>query len=235
MKNKIVIILTISFMSLLLSSCNNSFVDARDGKKYRTVKIGKQTWMAENLNYKVEGRSYCWGGKSQNCDKYGRLYTWATAIDRTENECGAYKKECIIPSSNIQGVCPDGWHLPSVYEFQDLLIAVGKKKNIAGINLKSTSGWRERRDKDGNIKGCGKNTYDFNAVPTGIGYMDHKGTITESSSHGEDKAAMFWTSTMINNPSANVMSLSDFNDDATLPALDKNWLVSVRCIKNESD
>ena len=97
---------------------DNGLVDKRDGKMYRTVKIGDQTWMAENLNYKTKN-SYCYDGKSVNCSKYGRLYLWKAA-----------KK-----------ACPNGWHLPSKTEFETLLDSVGGKK-IAGKSLKSKIGWK---------------------------------------------------------------------------------------------
>jgi uncharacterized protein (TIGR02145 family) len=91
--------------------------DIRDGKQYKTVKIGNQTWMAENLNYNASG-SKCYQNNSANCDKYGRLYNWSTA--RT--------------------ACPSGWHLPSDAEWTTLENAVGGS-NAAGRHLKATSGW----------------------------------------------------------------------------------------------
>jgi uncharacterized protein (TIGR02145 family) len=95
----------------------DTFTDPRDGKTYKTVKIGKQTWMAENLNYEASG-SKCYVDDPANDQKYGRLYNWETA-----------KK-----------VCPPGWHLPSDAEWQELVDFCGGKE-IASTKLKSTSGW----------------------------------------------------------------------------------------------
>jgi len=84
---------------------------------YGTVKIGNQTWMAENFNCEVDG-SKCYGNDLANCVTYGRLYDWATAKE----------------------VCPSGWHLPSDDEWDELMTTVGGSSN-AGTKLKATSGW----------------------------------------------------------------------------------------------
>ena len=101
------------------NTSSSVFTDTRDGKKYKTVKIGSQTWMAENLNYAANG-SKCYDNNSGNCAKYGHLYDWNTA----------------------RSACPSGWHLPSYDEWDMLSNAVGGEK-IAGKKLKAKSGWKD--------------------------------------------------------------------------------------------
>jgi uncharacterized protein (TIGR02145 family)/uncharacterized repeat protein (TIGR02543 family) len=95
----------------------STFPDSRDGKTYKKVVIGTQTWMAENLNYDASG-SVCYDNDPANCTKYGRLYNWATALT----------------------ACPSGYHLPSDAEWTTLTDFVGGS-STAGTALKSTSGW----------------------------------------------------------------------------------------------
>ena len=98
---------------------DGSLKDSRDGQTYRTVKIGSQTWMAENLTVKTKD-SWCYDNNESNCKKYGRLYTWNVA----------------------KRACPSGWHLPSKSEIETLIEAVGGKSE-AGKMLKSKTGWSD--------------------------------------------------------------------------------------------
>jgi uncharacterized protein (TIGR02145 family) len=100
-------------------SSRSTFTDTRDGKTYKIVKIGRQNWFAENLNYAAKG-SVCYEKSADNCAKYGRLYNWATA----------------------KTACPAGWHLPSDAEWTTLTDNVGGE-DIAERNLKSAAGWNE--------------------------------------------------------------------------------------------
>jgi len=95
----------------------STFTDTRDGKVYKIVKIGSQTWFAENLNYALWG-SKCYENKANNCAKYGRLYNWKKA----------------------NKACPAGWRLPNDDDWTTLLDYVGGS-DTAGKKLKSTSGW----------------------------------------------------------------------------------------------
>jgi len=95
----------------------STFTDTRDGKTYKKVTIGTQTWMGKNLNYAAKG-SVCYDNNAENCAIYGRLYNWNTALK----------------------VCPAGFHLPTDKEWTALTDYVGGSKT-AGTKLKSTSGW----------------------------------------------------------------------------------------------
>ena len=96
-----------------------TFKDSRDGKTYKTVKVGDKTWMAENLNFAAKG-SACYENKDANCTKYGRMYNWNTAVK----------------------ACPAGFHLPSDDEWTALVDYADVEKN-AGKKLKSKAGWNE--------------------------------------------------------------------------------------------
>ena len=178
---------------------NNKVKDLRDNQVYRTVTIDKQVWMAENLNYE-SGLSYCYDSKIENCAKYGRLYTWATAMDSlgfwsSNGEGCGIGFEC-SPAYPVRGVCPKGWHLPNNVEWETLLSFVDDSapdKSISGTAvysnagnvLKSASGWSN--------EGNGVDTFSFSALPAG--YADLLNGSSDVRYKNEGSFALFWSST----------------------------------------
>lgn len=119
---------TLFLIQIALAQSNATFTDPRDGQPYKTISFiesitGKSiTWMAQNLNYKVEG-SYAYDDNENNRKELGLLYTWKAA-----------KKNC-----------PNGWHLPTDSEWAMLVNQFGGLGK-AGEALKSVKSWNE----DGN-------------------------------------------------------------------------------------
>jgi uncharacterized protein (TIGR02145 family) len=188
--------------------------DSRDGQTYKTVQIGSRTWMAQNLNYK-SANSYCYNDNANNCTKYGRLYTWAAAVGKSEEVCD-FGHSCSLPSGNIQGVCPSGWHLPSDTEWDTLFMMVGGL-SFAGSKLKSTSGW----DSDGN----GTDAFGFSALPAGD--RNNNGNFDD-----EGIYANFWSSTEHDSNIAYNLHLAYIADGAYMYGSDKYNGYSVRCVKD---
>jgi len=137
---KISLLITIALLIFLLSLVaqeTGSFNDSRDGKSYRTVTIGTQTWMSENLAYKTNSGCWAYENNISNVRKYGYLYDWKTA----------------------QSVCPPGWHLPIDSEWLTLMSFLGSG-DIAGGKLKSTISWESPNTGATNSSG-------FSALPSG--------------------------------------------------------------------
>ena len=195
-------------------------VDHRDYHIYKIVTIGTQTWMAHNLNYETEMGSYCYKDSAKYCEKYGRLYTWATAMDSagtwTTNGKGCgYNKTC-SPTYPVRGVCPEGWHLPTLTEWNTLFTAVGGQ-STAGKKLKSTSGW--------NSSGNGTDAYSFSALPAGS--RNRSGDYND-----EGDYTYFWSSTEYDSYLAYRMYLYYLSANAYLGNDFKSIGFSVRCLKD---
>lgn len=223
-----------------LSSSNNngeysSLIDERDGQEYKTVKIGDQWWMAENLNYydtlnlSVKAKSWCYNDSAYYCKKYGRLYTWAAAVDSVKLyrdksiDCG-YGRACVL-SDTVYGICPLGWHLPNNMEWETLYSAVGGQSTAAKI-LRTTSGWLEGDN--------GTDSVGFSALPAG--YMtsyDCKGHVGSIGCFGsEGYSANFWSATENSVYEAYYMQFYYFLEGATGGFISKNYAHSIRCVKN---
>ena len=122
-----------------------SFTDSRDGKTYKTVRMGDQVWFAENLNYD-DGHGLCPMLEAENCEKYGRLYNFE----------GRDAKMYTYSSSNYLSLCPEGWHVPDSLEWKKLISHVTSFNDgePVGVSLKTTTGWYTEGDTV-NIEGNG--------------------------------------------------------------------------------
>ena len=173
-----------------------TFTDPRDGQTYKTVKIGNQIWMAENLNFDAEDGCFAYNSSLSNAKKFGRLYDWETACK----------------------VAPNGWHLPSIEEWQELIDFLGGKK-VAGKKMKSTTGWQQN--------GNGTNESGFNALPGGCrlsgrdSNMGYAAYFLSSSEHD--------TAGRVHGRSLDCSSSEIYFDSS-----DKKDSFSVRCIKDEN-
>lgn len=194
------------------------FVDSRDNHVYRYISVGKkstaQVWMAENLNYEVNNgsQSWCFDNDDENCSEYGRLYTWAAAVGKTEADCG-YDNECGIKMP-FRGICPAGWHMPSDVEWNTLL-KNSKEEKKSGTMLMSKNGWNGSKGND---------NLDFTALPAGFlneGIFEELGT-----------SSFFWTALEVNAAKALAYALSVKETRALSKEKDKDLGFSIRCIRD---
>lgn len=195
-----------------------TMTDSRDGRVYKIVTIGTQTWMAENLNYETE-EDWCYDDSYYNCMKYGRLYTWTTATGSTWDECG--NGVCDLGTDIVQGICPDGWHLPTQEEWELLLAIVG-----GSSALRASSGWEKSIAGEA---GNGYDTYGFTALPGGS-------RSDEGNYNNGGDVAFIWSATQSNHylytNYANLLALYSFSSNVTLGKLYKGHAASVRCIQD---
>jgi len=160
-------------------TCGEHLVDYRDGQSYTTVQIGSQCWMQENLNYDNGcsninyssstdvGWCACYANNQTNCDTHGKLYQWSAAMNNN--------------TSTTQGVCPDGWHIPTDAEWTKLTDYINSNISYRcnGTNtyiaksLASASGWalNDTICAVGNNQSI-NNSSGFNALPAGDRHND---------------------------------------------------------------
>lgn len=154
-----------------------TFVDERDGQEYKYTTIGDQVWMAENLNYNAVG-SICQGKDESKCELYGRLYRYTWQDRNTGRDT--------INWDFIDSVCPPGWHLPKLAEWEKLASYVGgMDSEIAASRLKSVDGWENSN------WGAGVNVCGFSVLPSGYfsyesSYEGHCGFFLSSTADYEN-------------------------------------------------
>jgi uncharacterized protein (TIGR02145 family) len=200
----------------------DSFVDIRDGQTYKTVKIGTQTWMAQNLNYQTDS-SWCYEHSADSCAKYGRLYPWAAAMT----------------------VCPSGWKLPDTTDWTRLVLAVGGRDTTifgtpvgwptwvgAADKLKTTDGWGPWYYQSQG----GTDDYGFSAMSGGYFLYDDRNYFMYAGGKG-----YWWSASITGNIMGDGMAyewiMSETNRSYDIITrgwsyLDSETAESVRCIKN---
>ncbi len=203
-----------SSLNSVYDAVNNTLTDSRDGQVYKTVTIGTQVWMAENLNYLPEdtvgtiwaGKSLCgggaWKGKIEgDCNIYGRLY-----------EDDFTKKE-----ENINSICPDGWSLPSKKQYEILTSFLGEDA-INKMKIAVTAYWsiNESTNQSG-----------FSAIPAG--YYSSLG-FNDMHHEGVSVASFAFVCTGSND--RNVISIEEDESDFWWGSFGNHYHMSVRCIKD---
>ncbi len=188
-----------------------------DGKFYATMLLGEQCWFAENLNYETQTGSWCYDDDSQNCDRYGRLYSWETTMAGIKEE-------------RSKGICPEGWHVPSDEDFKELEREIGMTR----IESNNTE-WRGTELKVGDVmkvsNGCTKigesfcGSSKFNVFLGGS--RSTAGAYRYIGTH-----AFLWTSTFLGNDALRrLFSIENTGVHRDIASIENGFYV--RCIKSK--
>jgi len=202
------------------ATCGFPFIDSRNGQIYNTVQIGDQCWMAENLNIgtQIDGlvtmsdnsiiEKYCYDDDSMNCELYGGLYQW--------NEMMQYKT-----AQSEQGICPNGWHLPSDAEWFEM-----ENYLDPSINNPDITGWRGIDCGEQLLAGGSSG---FEVLLAGKREWNTGGFTRMG------ERAHFWTSTINSYNPEDSWFRQLHNDETQIyrNGASKLYGVSVRCVKDE--
>ncbi len=191
-----------------------NLTDDRDKKVYKTVIIGTQTWLAENMNYEVANSSWCYK-KDPQCNVSGRYYDWI----------GANK------------ACPSGWHLPTMEEWGTLFdYTYGSDCLPNGCEdgatpLKAQTGWD---DDDFEIDPNGTDKYGFTALPSGIRGPDGHFTFEDAEENGHNGYIYMYTWSSTEDEGVPQGYAFTFDGLVAPTPLDPNSGAPVRCVKNNN-
>lgn len=201
------------------------FTDSRDNQKYKIEKIGNYYWFAENLRYadssktkNLKNNMSCLDDKSKNCEKYGPLYTWTAAMDLPDSL--ATNRNYNLPSWQVQGICPNGWRIPSTQQWYNLLQYVDQMNGTEGdaTSLKSISTW----DKDDSTS-SGVNRFGFNVLAGGR-HNNEGGFLSGG------KYAYIWTSDEVDAGTAKGYSFHHNSSVVSSGNYYKDHGLSIRCV-----
>lgn len=196
-------VLLIVFVTTACDFLGNSFTDDRDGRTYKTIKIGNQIWMAENLNYNIGEGSSCFDESDKYCNVYGRLYT----------------------STEAKYACPNGWRLPRVKDWEILLQYLGEN---AGGKLKATgtSLWKSPNNGATNESG-------FNALPGGYYEKNFRIISLKGNPYQEMGSVAIWWAFDDDKNKYIIYELDYYSSKVSKGyKLNTSGRASIRCIKN---
>jgi uncharacterized protein (TIGR02145 family) len=197
-----------------IQGCGASVQIQGDDESYGTVQIGNQCWMTRNLNvgnpiaYSPTNNSVvekrCYGNHPDNCDKYGGLYQWDEMMNYATNE-------------GAQGICPSGWHIPTLNEWNILMSQLGGNEEAGGA-----------------MKETGLEYWNSpNTGATNESYFSAKGSGYYINSFGGlNSSARFWTSKQTSGSNSNGIRLLSTSTNSLTQTLAKSGYYSVRCIKD---
>lgn len=205
-----------------------TMTDPRDGKTYRTVSAAGRTWMAENLNFAdsveyplLEANTLCFDDNERYCELYGRLYDLTAAM---------YSVRCVPGDScklgdnvAVQGICPDGWHIPVI---DDALVLEDLAESSA-MELRSEEGWFGTSS----YLSPGNDTYGLSFVGSGMYRQDRNDSEGVFSDFGE--MAYIWIygerSGLGYLPA---YAVGAWSNKTRLTFMNEGDFLSVRCIKD---
>jgi len=188
-----------------------------EGRIYKTIKIGDQWWMAENLNvgdFTLSGvvsedngliEKYCFDDNEANCQKYGGLYSWDEAMN-------------YVSISGTQGICPDGWHIPTDDEVKELEMALGMSQKNADLKNQ----WRGSNEGK-KLKIDGESGFDM---------LLSGGKKSDEAFFNLDFYGYFYTSTMSASMPWRRCVMSTSRMIGRYDTYPRTYALSVRCVKN---
>ncbi len=213
------------------NNTHNTFKDNRDGNVYKIVKIGTQTWFAENLKYlpgvvgpstgsettpyfyvyDYDGTNVSDAKSTSHYSTYGVLYNWMAAMNESTSST--------TNPSGVQGVCPAGWHLPSNAEWTQLTAYLGDS-SVAGGKLKETGITHWTSPNTGATNETG-----FTALPGGGRYSS--GTFLDVGNYGA-----WWSATAYDSGDAWFLGIYYGISSVDRHDYSKEVGFSVRCVKD---
>lgn len=208
-----------------------TITDARDNRVYETIKIGEDEWLAENMLYlnilSMNPSQSCYGDRTSGCEMW-RIYTWSTAMSLNGSYLMSSAKKMV--SGQHSGICPDGWHIPSVEESEALLAAAGSfeallsaKRNVLRVNDRA---FVVTRENDEAFYLRGSNISGFTAV---CGYQ-----MWNDYERPESKIC-WWTSNEVSDTEANAFCAGLDEDLKLIETHLKEEELPVRCVKDKAE